>query len=144
MAELDTDQLHRSPVHKGLGMSVVEYKPGFAILSMPLSEEVRGGYEGTIHGGILATFADAACASCLVGCYDLDAEFTVTTDMHVRYYRQPRGGPLRAEAEMVHNGGTLLSAECSVLDAANRVLIRSTATYTRISSRGRVVPGGAK
>jgi acyl-coenzyme A thioesterase PaaI-like protein len=54
MAELDTDQLHRSPVHKGLGMSVVEYKPGFAILSMPLSEEVRGGYEGTIHGGILA------------------------------------------------------------------------------------------
>src|SRR5215218_6813615 len=111
MAELDTDQLHRSPVHKGLGMSVVEYKPGFAILSMPLSEEVRGGYEGTIHGGILATFADAACASCLVGCYDLAAEFTVTTDMHVRYYRQPRGGPLRAEAEMVHNGRTLLSAE---------------------------------
>ena len=51
----------------------------------------------------------------------------MTTDMHVRYYRQPRGGPLRAEAEMVLNGRTLLSAECSVLDAANRVLIRSTA-----------------
>ena len=70
MAEIDTDQLQRSRVHKGLGMSVVEYKPGFVILSMPLSEEVRRGYEGTIHGGILATFADAACASCLVGCYD--------------------------------------------------------------------------
>jgi uncharacterized protein (TIGR00369 family) len=65
----------------------------------------------------------------------------VTTDMHVRYYRQPRGGPLRAEAEMVHNGRTLLSSECVVLDVENRVLIRSTATYTRIASQGRVVPG---
>jgi uncharacterized protein (TIGR00369 family) len=81
-------------------MSVVEYKRGFVILSMPLSEEFRGGYEGTSHGGILATFADAACASCLVGCYDLDSEFTVTTDMRVRYYRQPRGGSLRIEAEI--------------------------------------------
>jgi uncharacterized protein (TIGR00369 family) len=142
MAEFDTEELHRSPVHKTLGMSVVEHKPGFVVLSMPLTEDVRGGYEGTIHGGILATFADAACAFSLAGTYDLDSEFTVTTDMHVRYYRQPRGGPLRAEAEMVHNGRTLLSAECKVLDPENRVLIRSTATYTRISSQGRVMPGG--
>jgi uncharacterized protein (TIGR00369 family) len=142
MYVLDTEQLHRSPVHKGLGMSVVEHKPGFAVLSMPLTEEVRGGYEGTIHGGLLATFADVACASCLAGSYDETSELTVTTDMHVRYYRQPRGGPLRAEAEMVHNGRTLLSAECSVFDSENRVLIRSTATYARISHRGRVIPGG--
>ena len=142
MYVLDTEQLHRSPVHKVLGMSVVEHKPGFAVLSMPLTEEVRGSYEGTIHGGILATFADVACASCLVGCYDVDSEITVTTDMHVRYYRQPRGGPLRAEAEMVHNGRTLFSAESSVLDVENRVLIRSTATYTRISHQGRAIPGG--
>ena len=142
MAEFNTDEVNRSPVHKNLGMSVVEYKPGFVVLSMPLTEEVRGGYKGTIHGGILATFADAACAFSLVGCYDLESEFTVTTDMHVRYYRQPRGGPLRAEAEMVHNGRTLLSAECKVFDAEGRVLIRSTATYARISSQGRVLPGG--
>lgn len=41
---------------------------------------------------------------------------------------------------MLHNGRTLLSAECSVFDAENRVLIRSTATYTRISTAGRVIP----
>ncbi|WP_257720764.1 PaaI family thioesterase [Mycobacterium sp. JS623] len=76
----------------------------------------------------------------MVGCYHLSSEFTVTTDMHVRYYRQPRGGPLRAEATMVHNGRTLLSAECSVFDVENRVLIRSTATYTRISVQGRAIP----
>jgi uncharacterized protein (TIGR00369 family) len=138
-----TQKLYRSPVHKKLGMSVVEHKPGFIVLSMPLSDEIRGVFEGTVHGGMLATFADTACATCLAGCYDSDAEFTVTTDMHVRYYRQPRGGPLRAEATMVHNGRTLLSAECSVFDAEDRVLIRSTATYTRISIKGRAIPAGA-
>ncbi len=140
MVEFDNELLHMSPVHKRLGMSVIEFKPGQIVLSMPLSDEVRGIFEGTVHGGMLATFADVACASCLFGCYDSSSELTVTTDMHVRYYRQPRGGPLRAEAEMVHNGRTLLSAECVVLDPESRVLIRSTATYTRISTQGRAVP----
>lgn len=138
------EELHKSPVHKAMNMNVVEQKPGFAVLSMPLSEDVRGYYEGTIHGGMLATFADAACAWCLIGAYDMSNEFTVTTDMHVRYYRQPRGGPLRAEARMVHSGRVLLSAECSVLDVNDRVLIRSTATYTRMSTPGRGVATGEK
>jgi uncharacterized protein (TIGR00369 family) len=133
------ENLHKSPVHKALNMSVVEQIPGRVVLSMPLSEEIRGFLEGTVHGGILATLADAACAVCLVGAYDFTNEFTVTTDMHVRYYRQPRGGPLRAEATMVHNGRTLLSSECAVFDAEDRVLIRTTATYARLSTPGRGV-----
>ncbi|MBE1549639.1 uncharacterized protein (TIGR00369 family) [Mycobacterium sp. OAS707] len=137
---IDDALLHRSPVHKNLGMSVVEYKPGFIVLSMPISDDISGLFEGTVHGGMLATFVDTACATCLVGCYDDQSEATVTTDTHVRYYRQPRDGPLRAEATMVHNGRTLLSAECSVFDAEDRVLIRSTATYARISVQGRATP----
>jgi uncharacterized protein (TIGR00369 family) len=141
-AVFDDALLHKSPVHKQMDMSVVEQKPGFAVLSMPLRDDMRGFFEGSIHGGMLATLADTACATCLVGCYDMSSEITVTTDMHVRYYRQPRGGPLRAEASMVHNGRTLLSAECSVVDVEDRVLIRSTATYTRISTQGRPVAAG--
>jgi uncharacterized protein (TIGR00369 family) len=143
MTTLDDEQLHRSPVHKRMGMSIVEHEPGTTVLSMPLSDDIRGFFDGSIHGGMLATFADAACACCLVGCYDYSSEFTVTTDMHIRYYRQPHNGPLIAEAKMVHGGRTLLSAECSVRDAESRVLIRATATYTRISTQGRVVPTSA-
>lgn len=94
---------------------------------MPLTDDIRGFYDGAIHGGILATLADAACASALWGTYDFGPQFTVTTDMHVRYYRQPKGGPLIAEAKMVHKGKRLMSAECTVADAAGRVLIRTTA-----------------
>lgn len=56
--------------------------------------------------------------------------------MHVRYYRQPQGGPLIAEAKMVHKGRRLLSAECLVVDAEDRVLFRSTATFMLVEGGG--------
>lgn len=136
------EDLHRSPVHERMEMTVVKQEPGLAVLSMPLSGYMSGFVEGTIHGGMLATFVDAACACCLIGCYDFPADITVTTDMHVRYYRQPRGGPLTAEAKMVHRGRRLLSTEGSVVDADNRVLIRATATYMVVPTGGKDMPSG--
>jgi uncharacterized protein (TIGR00369 family) len=134
MVTLDTERLHLSPVHKRMQMSVVRVEPGLAVLSMPITEEIRGYFDGSVHGGMLATFADAASASCLNSAYDWNSQFTVTTDIHVRYYRQPNGGPLVAEAKMVHGGRRLLSTECSVVDAEDRVLIRTTATFMLVPS----------
>jgi uncharacterized protein (TIGR00369 family) len=129
---MNNDRLHMSPVHKSMQMSVVRVEPGLAILSMPLTEDLRGYFEGSIHGGMLATLADAASASCLDGAYDFNSHFPVTTDIHVRYYRQPKGGPLVAEAKLVHGGKRLLSTDCSVVDAEGRVLVRTTATFMLI------------
>ncbi len=129
MAWLTNERLHMSPVHKRMQMNVDRVEPGLAILSMPLGEDLRGYFDGSIHGGMLATFADAASASCLEGAYDFNTHFPVTTDIHVRYYRQPKGGPLVAEAKLVHSGRRLLSTDCSVVDADDRVLIRTTATF---------------
>ena len=60
----------------------------------------------------------------------------MTTDLHVRYYRQPQSGPLTAEATVVHRGRRLLSTECVVSDAQQRVLARSTATYMVVPAGG--------
>ncbi len=129
MVTLDNELLHRSPVHKRMQMNVDRMEPGKAIISMPITEDVRGLFEGSIHGGMLATLADAASASCLHGVYDDNTNLPVTTDIHVRYYRQPKGGPLVAEANLVHGGRRMLSTDCSVVDAEGRVLIRTTATF---------------
>jgi uncharacterized protein (TIGR00369 family) len=115
-------------------MNIVRYKPGVAVVSMPLTDGIRGFYDGTIHGGMLATLADAACASCLWGTYEFGPQFTVTTDIHVRYYRQPKSGPLIAEAKMVHRGKRLLSSECTIVDGEERVLLRSTATFMLVDA----------
>lgn len=127
--KMDTERLHMSPVHKRIQMNVVRVEPGVAVLTMPLSDDIRGYFDGSVHGGMLATLADAASAACLDDAYDFQTHFPVTTDIHVRYYRQPKGGPLVAEAKLVHGGSRLLSTECSVMDSQNRVLIRTTATF---------------
>jgi len=126
-----TKDLRGSPVHARLGLTVVEQEPGRVVLTMDNlnHEDVGGQVPGAVHGGVLATFADVANAVALEGTYDLATEQPVTTDMHVRYYRQPRGGPLKATGTMVHKGRRLLSSECVVVDAEDRVLVRSTATY---------------
>jgi len=43
---------------------------------------------------------------------------------------------------LLRPGRRLLSAECSIVDAENRVLIRSTATYMIIPTDGMVVAAG--
>jgi uncharacterized protein (TIGR00369 family) len=122
------ERLQLQPVAVLMGLKALQQGPK-AILTMNFDDAVRGAGEGTVHGGLLATCADVASAFSLTGTYEFPVEVPVTTDMHVRYYRQPRSGPLTAEATMVHHGRRLLSSECVITDAEGRVLTRSTATY---------------
>jgi uncharacterized protein (TIGR00369 family) len=101
--------------------------------TMALNESVRTSVEGTVHGGMLATFADVVSAYAVIATHGARTGFLVTTELHIRYFRQPRSGPLKAEATVVHRGRQLMSTDCVISDADDRVLARSTATFTDIS-----------
>lgn len=122
------------PVHDLMGLDLVQLNDP-TLLAMPLTNKVRGAGPGTVHGGLLATLADVASAVSLQGAYAVGTEVPVTTDMHVRYYRQPQTGPVTAEAKVVHRGRRLLGTECSITDGDGRVLTRSTATYMVVPIR---------
>lgn len=125
-----TASLHDGvPLHRRMGLRFTQVTEDVVAMTMELSDEVRGAHDGSVHGGMLATFADVASALALTGIYNPAHEIPVTTDLHVRYYRQPTSGPLTAEARVVHRGRRLLSSECAIVDADKRVLARSTATY---------------
>jgi uncharacterized protein (TIGR00369 family) len=116
------------PLHTRMGLEIVQRVP-HAVVRMQLSEDVRGPLPGTLHGGMIATLADVTSALALWGAYEPEGQIPVTTDMHVRYYRQPRSSPITAEAHLVHGGRRILSVECSVVDGEERQLARATATY---------------
>ena len=123
------DQLfYDTPVHAFMGFRLVQREP-VAIVTMDDAENVRGAMPGTIHGGILATMADVTCALALTGSFEEGVDVPVTTDMHIRYFRQPTAFPVTAEARAIHRGRRLLSVECSIVDAAERQLVRTSATY---------------
>ena len=116
-------------LHDRMGITIVAITDDSAEATMELSAETAGSGPGTVHGGMLATFADVTAALALTRSLTNEGLIQVTTDMHIRYFRQPRGGPLTARATVVHRGRLILSAECIICDAEGRDLARATATY---------------
>ena len=123
------------PVHDWLGLEI-ELRGETAVVTLQLTDEVRGPAPGTIHGGILATLADVTAALTLSGNFDITKERPVTTDMHIRYYRQPKGGPIIATGRLVYRGRRILSAESSIVDGTGRELARATATFMIVQMQG--------
>ena len=119
------------PLHHQMGLRLEQLEPT-TVLTMPLGEAVQGLHPGSIHGGMLATFADVASAVSLWKHQAPGVTIPVTTDMHIRYYRQPKAGPLTATVDVVHSGRQLLSTECVITDAEQRVLARAATTFMMV------------
>ncbi len=119
------------PLHRKMGLQLKQLSPT-TVLSMEINDTTRGLLPVSVHGGMLAAFADVASAVALWEHQDKGVNIPVT-EMHIRYYRQPKAGPLTAEVEVVHGGRQLLSTDCVITDAEQRVLARSTATYMLVS-----------
>jgi uncharacterized protein (TIGR00369 family) len=131
--EARNEVIQKIPLMVRMGVRIVQVEP-ITILIMELGDEVRGHAVGTVHGGMLATFADVSCGTALEGLFDPQSEVPVTTDLHIRYFRQPHTGPLRCETTVAHRGRRILTSECSITDGQERLLARATATYM-------IVPG---
>src|SRR5207237_106562 len=122
---LELRGFNETPLHRMMGLKVLQQESP-SVVTMELNDELRGAAPGSVHGGMLATLADVTCALALSQTYDVFTEMPVTTDMHVRYYRQPRSGPLKAEARIVHGGRRLRSVEGAIVHADDRTLIPPT------------------
>lgn len=90
---------------------------------MPVAAGAMG-VHGNLHGGAIATMVDLACALAAVraDAIDLETQSMVTTDMHVRYFGQPRTDTVMAKAEVVRAGKQLIVVECRVSDGGGHVI----------------------
>ena len=125
------------PVHEfaGIEIDTARSRDGHGRASMPLGDAVRG-FAAPLHGGMLATLVDNACAATLIDACDFSVEVPVTTDMHLRFYRQPKASPVTADARIVHQGSTLVNIECEVTDGEERTLARASVTFMIVRGFG--------
>jgi uncharacterized protein (TIGR00369 family) len=121
-------------LHDRMGITIVAITEDSAETTMALTADTAGAAPGSVHGGMLATFADVTAALALTRSLQGTDHIQVTTDMHIRYFRQPKAGPLTARATLVHRGRLILSAECVICDAEGRDLARATATYMLVQA----------
>jgi uncharacterized protein (TIGR00369 family) len=114
------------PFHEYAGMTIEVGSP--ATVTVPLGDSIRGAFN-PLHGGIAASLADVACATALTSELGAGKGMPVTTDLHVRFYRQPKEGPVTARAEIVHRGSKMIGTECSITDGLGRLLARASVTF---------------
>ena len=116
------------PLQSFLGLRVVQ-RGSPARLEMPLTPDVRGAV-APLHGGALATLIDVASGfAAASGIADDGSQMPVSTDLTVRFLRQPKASPLVAQAEVVHGGRSAVLVDCVVTDGEGRQVGRGTGTY---------------
>jgi acyl-CoA thioesterase len=133
------------PFGKTLGFAVESIADGAAVVRatcMPHLHNVLG----YTHGGAIFSIADTAIG--LAHLASLNGGETATTvESRVTYMRPAIGGLLRATARLVKRGRTLSFYECDIIDDAERLMARVSATMMTLDeqrSRGRSVLYGAE
>lgn len=114
------------PVCRTLGIRLEAVEAGFARCSLEAAERHFNGF-GTVHGGVLCDLADMAMGTAFMTTI-LPGQALATIELKINYLRPARSEALVAEAKVVHRGRTTGLVECSVTNAAGKLVARATST----------------
>ena len=123
------------PLIQGWAVTIDELAPGRAKMSLGPAPLVLN-LMGTVHGGVLASLSDMACAVALSSAFEGTMPFA-TSDLHIRYL-EPAEGRVTAEAQVVR-----LSPRGAILDCrlqCGERLVALCTTHFAIKPKGRQEP----
>ncbi|MBI3998600.1 MAG: PaaI family thioesterase [Armatimonadetes bacterium] len=116
-----------------IGLHVTFVRNGQVVVGEFVPTPLHVGFEGVVHGGILAAVLDDALAA--VGYYQ--GRPTVTARLAVRFRRPARPGELlRVEARETGGRGSLRHGRAVLLTAAGDVVAEADATLMRSEGDG--------
>ena len=118
------------PFYRHLGLELDHLDHGESAIRLPFRPEF-GNTRGEVHGGAIASLADAAMSQAVRSMAELGAKVaTLTMTLN---YLAPAHGELTGRGRIVKSGRSLLFAEAEITDARGTVACRATATY-RVSA----------
>ncbi|HEX8147888.1 MAG TPA: PaaI family thioesterase [Pyrinomonadaceae bacterium] len=128
MRQLMTGEREPSGMARLMNMRLVEVEEGRAVFAVEPDERHYNGL-GIAHGGLAATLLDSALGCAINTVMPAGRVFT-TLEMKINYVRPMRRGTgeVRCEAEVLHAGGRVATAEGRITDAAGKLYAHGTAT----------------
>jgi uncharacterized protein (TIGR00369 family) len=84
---------------------------------------------GVVHGGALASIADASVAAALATLIDPEREIMATVEMKINYISPVREGDIVCEARIIQKGRSVAVGEAIVNNAEGRLLAKAMATF---------------
>ena len=128
MRKMMTGELPPSGMVQLLGLKLVEVSEGRAVFTVQPDESHYNGL-GIAHGGLAATLLDSALG-CAINATMPPGKIFTTLEMKVNYVRPitRERGELRCEANMIHAGGRVATAEGRIVDREGKIYAHGTAT----------------
>ena len=128
MRQLMTGEREPSGMARLMNMRLVEVEEGRAVFAVEPDERHYNGL-GIAHGGLAATLLDSALGCAINTLMPAGRVFT-TPEMKINYVRPMRRetGEVRCEAEVLHAGGRVATAEGRITDGTGKLYAHGTAT----------------
>ncbi|MBN2028571.1 MAG: PaaI family thioesterase [Actinobacteria bacterium] len=117
-----------STLYSLLGMRLEELGEGTARFVLPIASRLFNA-GGVVHGGVMASIADAAVAAALATLIDPAREMMATVEMKINYIAAVRGGELVCEARIIQKGRAVAVGEASVYSGEGKLLAKAMATF---------------
>jgi len=128
MRKMMTGELPPSGMVQLLGLKLVEVSEGRAVFTVQPDERHYNGL-GIAHGGLAATLLDSALG-CAINAMMPAGKIFTTLEMKINYVRPitRERGELRCEANVIHVGGRVATAEGRIMDEDGKLYAHGTAT----------------
>jgi uncharacterized protein (TIGR00369 family) len=120
-----------------LGVTVVDAKPGWIRLRVPVRDELKNAPGAPVHGGVYGALVDMAVGGAL-GTLSEASEGGVgqtTLDLNVSYLAGVRDGDIYADGKILRAGRTIAFGEVTITDGGGQTLAVGRATYMILAKR---------
>ena len=132
LAEL-RNLLPRMPFNTLIGLTVHKVHKDGVTVALAVEKKVHNA-AGTLHGGALATLADAAAGMATYRHYG--GRPITTVELKISYFRPASEGRVYSRARLARTGATLSVAQVEIRDASKNLLAIAIVTYLLMESRG--------
>src|SRR3984893_3025811 len=128
MRRLMTGEVRPSGMGQLMTFKLVEVSEGRAVFTIQPDERHYNGL-GIAHGGLAATLLDSA-TGCAINTMMPAGRIFTTLEMKINYVRPMtrESGEVRCEANVIHVGGRVASAEGRIVDCDGKLFAHGTAT----------------
>lgn len=135
LTEAQKERIERAlasvPFAKLLGLQVESVEPGFAVMTLPIRDDLKQNH-GVVHGGAIASLIDSAMAFAIIPLL-AEKERTTTVDLTIHYLRPLTEGVAKSSARVVRAGRRVIVVSAEVLDHNDRLVATALSTYLRLT-----------
>ena len=130
------------PVHKFLGITLRDVKPGWAQLYLPYRAELEGDPRSRrMHGGIIASLLDSAGGAAALTTFTGPDDMLAAIDIRIDYLEPAKPDHVIAEGEIVRSGSAIIVTRMKAYHESTGELIAEGKAVYRVKRKGEGVPG---